>query len=293
LSFSFMAIGNSNDYLAKRESVAGYARLYHLSNSLIAYWTQSYVPKDFDPSTGFVSRKDVIATTPGFYIRRNHWWMPKFVRFSEPGVYLEIYHKASTRELQESSFNFNPVFLSLQSGGYIGYLVNFYHQNLDAPFLPLNISIAPGSYDYVRHHFAYASDPSQKISAEFHYELGNYYDGNLTLSTVRVRTAPTPHASFTFAFENNEFRKVGENSESRSVSLYSVESRLALNPRLQLISFYQKNTSGNRDTWNIRFAWEFKPLSFVYLVFNQRAFSTTERQSEQHFIGKISYLKQF
>jgi hypothetical protein len=89
------------------------------------------------------------------------------------------------------------------------------------------------------------------------------------------------------------FEKVGESDERKSVRLYSVESRLALNPRMQLISFFQKNSSGNRENWNIRFAWEFKPLSFVYLIFNNKTFYTTEKESDQHVIAKVSYLKQF
>jgi len=43
--------------------------------------------------------------------------------------------------------------------------------------------------------------------------------------------------------------------------------RIALNPRLQLVSFYQRNTVFATDTSNTRFAREFRPLSLVYLVF--------------------------
>jgi hypothetical protein len=293
LSFSFMGIANGNNYSSSANSVGGYARLYHLSNNLIAYWTQSYVPDNFNPVTGFASRTDVIATTPGFYLRRHHGWLPAFIRFSEPGLYVEVYHKASTRQLQESSFNFNPIWFAFQNGGAFGYFANVYRQHLDKTFNPLEITIGPGTYDYVRHKLYFSTDPSRKLSAIFNYDFGNYYNGTLNYYEGNVRIAPTPHVSVTFTYGNNVFESVGENNVTKSVSLYSVESRLAINPRLQLISFYQKNSVGNRDTWNMRFAWEFKPLSFVYLVFNNRAYDTTERQSEQHFIAKVSYLKQF
>jgi hypothetical protein len=83
-----------------------------------------------------------------------------------------------------------------------------------------------------------------------------------------------------------------------------------LNPRVQLIGFYQHSSISNFDVWNVRFSWEYKPLSFIYLVFNQRGYDdfrtqlsndglrrvkTTQlaRQNEQQIIAKISYLKQF
>jgi hypothetical protein len=76
--------------------------------------------------------------------------------------------------------------------------------------------------------------------------------------------------------------------------LYGLEGRFAFNPRLQLIAFYQRNTEGAADNYNIRLAWEYQPLSFVYLVFNKNGFTQLDgsRLQEEHFIGKLSFLKQ-
>lgn len=123
---------------------------------------------------------------------------------------------------------------------------------------------------------------------------GGYYNGRLWSIDSNIRLAPTPHFQLNFSYQNNRFRGVGINQEDANVHLWSIESRMAVNPRLQLISFYQFNASANRDVWNIRLSWEFRPLSFVYLVFNQRSFNTiNERQQSQHLIGKVMYLKQF
>jgi hypothetical protein len=45
--------------------------------------------------------------------------------------------------------------------------------------------------------------------------------------------------------------------------------RLAWNPRVQLTAFYQYNEAARQGTSNARFAWEFRPLSHLYVV--QRA----------------------
>ena len=122
-----------------------------------------------------------------------------------------------------------------------------------------------------------------------------YYDGSLNYARASLILAPIPHAAFTLNAEVNDFKNVG--GYTGTISLYSVESRMAVNPRLQLISFIQRNTYTDKNALNIRLAWEFQPLSFLYLVYNYGTYAgsvrTIDRQQEQHIIGKLSYLKQF
>jgi hypothetical protein len=46
---------------------------------------------------------------------------------------------------------------------------------------------------------------------------------------------------------------------------------------------------------NMRLAWEYQPLSYVYLVFNTLNYQGTDstQQKQQSFLAKLSYLKQF
>jgi hypothetical protein len=61
---------------------------------------------------------------------------------------------------------------------------------------------------------------------------------------------------------------------------------------MQLSAFYQYNTFDKRARWNARGSWEFAPLSFLYLVFNESSFRDNPVQN-QSFISKLTYLKQF
>lgn len=294
LSLSSMAMfsKNSNE---SNTGLAAYNQLHYRNNQVVAWYTQSYVSKDYNPEMGFVSRNDVLSNTPGFYLTVRKPWLPKWVRSFEPGVFIEYYHKASTGTLQERQLNFNPIWVNLQSGGFAGIFYANYYQRLDESFAPLDIEIKPAEYNYNRYTLYLGSDQSKKISYFLNHERGGYYDGSLNYTSFSLRLAPSPHSSFNLGFENNDFKEVGILKESKSVQLYSIEGRLALNPRLQLIGFYQKNTQNNRDTFNVRFSWEYRPLSYIYLVFNQRGFTGTDftKQQEQHLISKISYLKQF
>jgi len=82
--------------------------------------------------------------------------------------------------------------------------------------------------------------------------------------------------------------------ESVKADLWIISGRLALNPRLQLIGFYQKNSLSDVSNYNMRLSWEYRPLSYLYIVFNHRGFDNTQlkRQTDDHVIVKFSYLQQ-
>jgi hypothetical protein len=294
-TFSTMLTGSMSSG-SSDQGMAAYTQFTYRTNQLVGWWTQSLVTRTFKPEMGFVSRGDVIATTPGLYLVNRAKWLPRWVRNFEPGAFMELYHKASTGYLQEAQYNFNPIWLTFQNGGNLGLFVNPTFQRLDdGDYRPLGLAIKSDRYRYTRYTMMFSTDPSKKVSFQFNGETGHYYDGSLTYGRATLILAPVPHAAFTLIAEANDFQQVG--GYTGTISLYSVESRMAVNPRLQLISFFQRNTFNEKNAWNVRLAWEFQPLSFLYIVYNSGTYAgsirTADRQREQHVIGKLSYLKQF
>ncbi len=279
-----------------KNGFAGYGQYYYTNNQWKIWWTQSVVTKDFNPELGFVSRSDVIGTTPGvfWYYRGDALPFKKWIRAFEPGVFPEFYHQASTGKLTESQIAINPVWLNFQSGGYFGYIITPTYQLLTEPFAPLGINIPEGKYNYLRHFFYFSSDQSRIVSTNFNFETGSYFNGKLFAGTFSLNIAPIPHLFLQAQFNRNHFKEVGNPETNKTVDLYSLSGRLALNPRLQLIGFYQKNSENNSSNYNIRLSWEYQPLSYIYLVFNRRGFDNLQmkRQTEDHAIVKVSYLRQ-
>jgi hypothetical protein len=113
-----------------------------------------------------------------------------------------------------------------------------------------------------------------------------------------VQFAPVPYVSFQGEFNRNQFEGVGIDNTSKAINLYILQGRFALNPRLQLTGIYQKNALNNSNSYNVRLAWEFSPLSYLYLIYNRGVntqLTTTPliAQTEDHLIFKASYLQQF
>lgn len=287
----------SNTSNTGKRGLSAYAQYFYLSNQFKIWWTQSVVTKDYDPQLGFVSRNNVIGTTPGIF-----WWyrgkyvpFKKYLRAYEPSIFPEFYHDVTTGKLIERTWTIYPAWLNFQNGAYFGYSVTPTYQYLNTSFDPLGVVIKEGSYNYIRSQIYASTNPSKILNIQTIYNWGTYFNGILRSGEWTLQFAPKPHISILGRFNRNRFIRVGEAKTSTTIDLYSIEGRFALNPRLQLIMFYQNNAGSQSSNYNIRFSWEYQPLSFIYLVLNHREFQNFDykNQINDQSILKFSYLKQF
>lgn len=294
LSFSGMAT-LTQDSRTNQDGVAAYGQFLYTTNTFTTYWTNTYVSENYNPAMGFVSRTNIASNALGIDMNVRKSWMPKWIRSWQPGVYTEFYHSLKTGKLIEQSILSGPLWFNLQNGGILGGYVLASVQNLEDTFTPVGITIKPGHYEYFRKGFLLASDPSSKYSGSFEYGWGGYYNGFLHTIDAQGRLAPIPFINVGLTWSRNIFENMGVAKENKTVDLVILESRLALSPRLQWIGFYQKNTTDQLNALNMRLAWEYQPLSFVYLVFNASDYQGTDKstQKQQSFLAKLSFLKQF
>ena len=276
---------------------AGSAQYFYTTNQMKVWWTESLVTKTYNPQMGFVSRTDVIATTPGifYYYRGKSLPFKKVLLAYEPSITPEYYIQASTGKTTELTLTATPIWLNFKSGAYFGWIVIPNYQHLTAPFQPLGVTIAPGEYHYFQNQIWASTNPSKIVNLHFIYTWGQYYNGKLNSGDWILQFAPIPNISLTAEFNRNKFMGVGEFNTYTTVDLVVLQGRFALNPRVQLTAFLQKNTQNNSQNYNIRFSWEYNPLSYVYLIFNHQEFNPVGSKAQQldQAIIKVNFLKQF
>lgn len=252
-----------------------------------------YVDQKYVPGMGFVFAGNTLKHNPGgYYIWRPKGKLGKLIRRWDPGMFINWYQNSNNLKTQELSLDIFPVYIITSGNGIIVGSFEPTWQNFDFSFSILGQTILPGKYQYTRFNIKYQTDASKKLSFSTAYRWGGYYDGNLKTWLAGTRISPIPNIAFTFDYEHNNFKNFGEDLVNLQTDLYTAGIRLAYNPRIQLSGFYQFNTYDKRARWNIRGSWEFAPLSFVYIVFNENSLqnSTVKNQS---LITKVTYLKQF
>lgn len=293
LTISYLLSGsrdNSNDTLG----LAGKFFASYNTNKFYLGWLTNFVTRDYNPDMGFVYQKNVIQHNPGgYYIFRpkNIPWIRRF----DPGVFFNYYHDASDPgNFQQANIYLFPIYLVFTDGSFLEYAIYPTWQNINFNFAPLGIAIAQDDYYYTRHQVTYNTDQSRKFSVSSKFSWGGFYNGSRITVNGGLRFAPIPHVAFTADYEYNKLNEIGESLEDLETHLTTFGARFALNPRVQLSAFYQYNSFDGQGRWNIRGSWEYHPLSFIYLVFNDSRINGLEQRfEEQQLIAKITFLKQF
>lgn len=281
---------NSSDTLG----VAGKLFTGYFSNKFYLGWLTNFVSRDYQSDMGFVFQKNVIWHNPGGYFI----WRPKnisWIRRFDPGAFFSYYHDATDPgNFQQGNIYLFPIYLIFTNGSFLEYAIYPTWQNINFNFAPLGIPIAPKRYYYTRHQINYNTDRSRKFSLSGNVSWGSFYNGDRLTLSGGLRFAPIPHAAFTADYEYNNLQGLGIAGENLKTHLTTLGARLALNPRLQFSAFYQYNSFDRLGRWNLRGSWEYQPLSFIYLVFNDTEINGLDQPfTERQMISKVTFLKQF
>lgn len=254
------------------EGVGGYVWIANDTNRGYFGYISELVTRGYDAQSGFVVRNDYIRISPAVIMDWRPSWRPRFVRRIQPGFTLEHFIDPRGGAVQEGFLSLRPFTLQFENGGMLQYAALPNWQRLRTPFRPVpGVRVAPGSYDYLRHAITVQTDPSARVALRFEGQVGGYFDGDLETWRGVLQATPDPRVALSADYTINRLTRVGGLGASLTTHLLGLETRLATNPRLQLVSFVQWNTVARQLTANARLAWEYQPLSFFTIVYNDRS----------------------
>lgn len=243
--------------------------------------------------SGFVARTEAFQASAIWYLDWRPPWLPKWLRSVQQ--FLEASSLWSTRDgtFQEANVYLEALWLTFNGGDRGWVYGQRTWQSLDAPFAPVpGVTMPSGSYAFDRIGVAAYTEQSRLLSAGGNVGVGRYYLADFVRAQAQVGFSPLPHVGLFLNYEHNRFDGEGVRTGGVSTHLVQVEGRLGVTPQLQLIGSYQRDTAGNVGLLNARVAWEFLPLSFVYVVFTdtRTAFQVPgAAPSEQRLVVKATY----
>jgi len=248
--------------------MAASGTLTYQTSTFAANLTETLVTADFDPATGFVSRANVFLHQPTLAYDWRPRWKPAAIRRFYPFVKSNIYTDPDLGALQESSTE-AYVDVLFENGALVYPDIFFITQNLRQPFSPIpGVNIPAGRYQFWRPNLSIGTDQSRKVSVETRAYTGRFYDRSLDELTVSANLIPDPRIGLQLSHGINRFRDNPGGEEEFTTHLFRGILRTAINPRVLLTSTYQYNSARGRSSLNARFSWEYRPLSFLYVVLN-------------------------
>ena len=250
------------------------------------------VGEHFNPGVGFVRRNDIrrSAGTARFSPRPQQSDVVRRYSFSGGIDYVE--NGGGQLETRERTGAFEIEFQNADS--FSATYTNSYE------FLPVPFRIAPGvtlpigAYDFDNVGVSYSGSTLRPLSGTAAFERGTFYNGHRTVMRVsggRVNLSPR------FSVEPS-YSVNWVDLEQGSFTTQLAGSRVTYTPTplMFLSAFLQYNSSRNTVSSNVRFRWEYRPGSELFVVYNEdretlaRGFPDLNNRA---FIVKVNRLLRF
>ncbi|MSO19568.1 MAG: hypothetical protein EXQ56_03765 [Acidobacteria bacterium] len=222
---------------------------------------------NFNPRMGFVQRR-------GRRIARNEFeWrirqnadskLGKWVRDWVPLVTSEYVVLSDGRT--ETKSLLMPFNLEFQDGSVLVVQHERRFERLTRPFdLPFAVPVLSGDFPYSQTAIGYHSDQSKPISGLVLYGWGNFYDGTIQTWNLNTILRSGYRLRATLDYERNHITMPrGE----FTTNLVGSHIDWSFNPKMYLNTFFQYNNETDSINSNIRFRFIHRPLSDIYVVYN-------------------------
>ena len=197
------------------------------------------------------------------------------IRFINYG--LNNYFDESGRLTQSQNFFNSAVFFKNLSALY--FVVNYDYINLKYGFDPLgnDNALVPDIYRFGILKVGYNSANNQKFRYRFNVQKGTYYNGKRTVGGAYLNYQLLPFANLELSYDINAIDLNALGKETFHLTRFT--GQVFFNNRLNWTTYVQYNTQHDNFNINSRLQWEYKPLSYVYLVVSDNYNQNIARQN--------------
>lgn len=250
------------------------------------------IEENFNPEVGFVRRagRKIVHGEFGLrFFQGSDSRLSRYIREISPHLVSE--HVILPGSITETKL-LRPQFrMEFQDSGVfqVEYVQNF--ERVSEPFnITRHFTISSGDYHFNEYAVRYSSNNSASVAANVEYRDGEFYDG--TKRTVGLGATYRPNFRLTTSidYELNDIELPQQGSFT--IHLVGLNMKYAFNPRTFINVFLQYNNDTNQISSNIRFRLIHRPLSDLYVVYNEVRDHLRDLD-DREFALKYTYLWDF
>jgi len=230
----------------------------------IARLDTRHVGENFDPATGFVTRRNYRRYVPTLTFSprpRNSRVIRQYTFTVEGDVQTDLANDPLVRNL-----NVQPFGVTLQSQDTFSVLVSTRNERLEQPFqIRRGIILPAGSeYTYGRVRATWQSANRRTIAFGGRVETGQFYSGTRTetVTNLTLRIAPGY-----IVFLTGEWNRIDLAEGKFTTRLYRVVAETQFSPFITLVNNVQYDTVSAVAGWQSRFRWIVRPGNDIYVVY--------------------------
>ncbi|MGE3277688.1 MAG: DUF5916 domain-containing protein [Vicinamibacterales bacterium] len=281
-AFSFFQNVQAGAYYARtesphadRDSDSYQARFDYLADRYGFQAEHLKVGEAFNPQVGFVRRDDFVKTSVSARFSPRPQSIEAVRKFTWEGGVDYYENGAGVLESRVQNLRFNT---ELETSDQITVEANRNFERLFVPFgVGGGVSIAPGGYDFSDVKVSYQVGQQRRVSGTLSVQRGEFYDGTLTaLGLSSGRVSVTNHLSVEPSLTFNDLDLPAGRVIQR---LVRARTDYAFSPRMFASGLVQYNSSDRTFSSNLRYRWEYRPGSELFLVW------TDERDTRPNGTG--------
>ena len=294
-NFRFGQTLSLNGYLAKSftDGIHGddlAARVSNIYKTNKWEWRNSYmtVQNNFVDEMGFVPRVGIHKVSGVIYRTFRPKRLQRFLRQSNPHLQWD-YVMDSRGNLMIRHVDYHVPF-SFQNGASSEMGTNPTLERFDKPFVinrVKNIAIPPGIYSFTDYFVSFSSDNSRAISGNANFHTGRFYTGYKQSYTAGGTLRFGAKLSTSVSFIRNNVNLPQGHFLTDLITTrfdYSFSTKMFLNALLQY------NTDTHQVSSNIRFNLIHRPLSDIFVVYNEHRSSLGNDLVDRTLAIKFTYM---
>jgi hypothetical protein len=246
------------------------------------------VGADFNPEIGFMRREAFRESAAGLRFSPRPRSMPAVRKFSWEGSFSYITNLDGFLETRELGGAFETQF---QSADIAKVEYNDTFEFLPEPFeISDGVTLPVGGYDFGEAVASLELGTHRRIMGAFEVGRGSFYSGHRTLAGYNGRIEVSPQLSVE---PRIQFNWVDLPEGRFTTRLIGGRTTFTVSPRMFAAALLQYNSSTHSFTGNVRFRWEYRPGSDLYVVYSEGrdAFADVPRGLlNRGFVVKITRL---
>ena len=160
--------------------------------------------------------------------------------------------------------------VSLENGGYVEAAWNGRFERILAPFtIRPDQRFAPGSYGWNEYYLELETNHSRKVSGSALITVGGFWNGTQKSSKAGLIVRPSYHLTFDMALQRNDI-DLPFPMHPFVTNLVTSRIGYAFSTRMFLDTLLQYNTDLKQLSANVRFDLIHRPLSDLFVVYNEQ-----------------------
>jgi hypothetical protein len=278
--------GQTSGQLAGKGSIVWNSNTLHTQYSLLT------IGDNFRDDLGFIKRTGVRKHFVDFGIRHRPEAMRKLgIRELHPHTRYNIYTDQSNEKVSHTNHVAYAAFF--ERGGYVEVQWNPRFERIVTPFkIRPDQSFAVGSYSWNEYALELETNHSRKVSGSALLTTGGFWSGTQNSAKVGVVFRPSYHLTFDTALQRNDIHLPAPMHDF-TTNLVTSRIGYAFNTRTFFDTLLQYNTDLKQFSANVRFDLIHRPLSDLFVVYNEQQLTDRQLASGRGLIVKYTHMLAF